>query len=90
MLPLSKANTARLLCKLSPRPLKLDELDGANSAAEFVQRLAQHPLTATFAGNAGLVKAMAPKTVELAGHTAHPVDVPRLFGGHVSQPLPPT
>ena len=63
--PLSKLNTARLLCRLSPRPLLLSEIQGAGSAADFVQRLAQHDLIETFNGNPGLVKATAPRLSKL-------------------------
>jgi hypothetical protein len=59
--PLSRMNTARLLCRLSPRPLLLSELPGAASAADFVNRLAQHALVEALHGNAGLVKETAPK-----------------------------
>ena len=63
--PLSKINTARLLCRLSPRPLLLSEIEGAGSAADFVQRLSQHELIEGFAGNPGLVKAAAPRLSHL-------------------------
>ena len=59
--PLSRMNTARLLCRLSPRPLLLSELPGAASAADFLNRLAQHALVEALHGNAGLVKETAPK-----------------------------
>ena len=60
--PLSSLHTAKLLCKLSPRPLLLSEIEGAGSAQEFVQRLAQHQgIMQGFRGNPGLVKAAAPR-----------------------------
>ena len=59
--PLSRLNTARLLCRLSPRPLLLKEIEGAGSAADFVQRLAQHEFIINFNGNPGFVKATAPR-----------------------------
>ena len=60
--PLSSLHTAKLLCKLSPRPLLLSEIEGAGSAQEFVQRLAQHRgIMQGFRGNPGLVKAAAPR-----------------------------
>ena len=63
--PLSRLNTARLLCRLSPRPLLLNEVEGAGSAAAFVQRLAQHELIVAFNGNPGFVKATAPRLSQM-------------------------
>ena len=59
---------ARLLCRLSPRPLRLSEIEGAGNAADFVQRLARHDLIAAFGGNPGLVKALAPRLQNLQLH----------------------
>ena len=69
--PLSPLNTAKLLCKLSPRPLLLTEIQGAGSAADFVQRLSLHPIMAGFRGNPGLVKAAAPRLSHVRLHEIH-------------------
>ena len=57
--PLSAHNAARLLCRLSPRPLRLSEIDGAESGADFVRKLAAHPLICELHGNARRIKAAA-------------------------------
>ena len=49
--PLSAHNTARLLCRLSPRTLLLSEIAGATSASNFVQKLSLHPLVEKMHGN---------------------------------------
>ena len=59
--PLSAHNTARLLCRLSPRTLLLSEIAGATSASNFVQKLSLHPLVEKMHGNPGVVKATAPR-----------------------------
>ena len=59
--PLSDLNTARLLCRLSPRTLLLSEIAGATSASNFVQKLSLHPLVEKMHGNPGVVKATAPR-----------------------------
>jgi hypothetical protein len=64
--PLSSLNTARLLCRLSPRTLRLHELPGASNAADFVQLLARTPLVRMLSGNPGRVKATAPRLQTLS------------------------
>ena len=64
--PLSDLNTARLLCRLSPRTLRLHELPGAANASDFVQLLARHPLVARLGGNPGRVKATVPRLQTLS------------------------
>uniref|UniRef100_A0A7S2DM31 AAA+ ATPase domain-containing protein n=1 Tax=Haptolina brevifila TaxID=156173 RepID=A0A7S2DM31_9EUKA len=59
---LSPPETARLLVKLSPKPLKLGDLNPpARNTGDFLQRLAVHPLVVGFEGNPGRVKATAPQ-----------------------------
>ena len=57
----SAHNTARLLCRLSPRTLLLSEIAGATSASNFVQKLSLHRLVEKMHGNPGVVKATAPR-----------------------------
>ena len=64
--PLTGLNTARLLCRLSPRTLRLHELPGASNAGDFVQILAKHPLVRLLCGNPGRVKATAPRLQTLS------------------------
>lgn len=66
--PLSRVNSARLLCKLSPRPLLLSELPGAGSAKDFVQRLAELDVIGGLRGNPGLIKEAAPRLSHLRLH----------------------
>jgi len=68
---LSSELTARLLCRLSPRPLMLSEIAGASGAADFVQKLAAMRVVSLFEGNPGLVKAAAP---HLQGHSLEDVE----------------
>ena len=48
--PLVPLNTARLLCRLSPRALLLNEIPGATNGADFVRKLATHPLIIALKG----------------------------------------
>jgi hypothetical protein len=76
MKPLSKHNTARLICRLSPRPLQLDEIKGAANAQDFVQRLASHDLVGALAGNPGRVKATVPQLSQRRLHEVVPCELP--------------
>ena len=70
----------------SPRPLLLSEIEGAGSAADFVQRLAQHELIQAFGGNPGLVKATAPRLSQLKLSELH---LHQVVGSPQSQPRAP-
>ena len=89
--PLSAMNTARLLCKLSPRPLLLSEIEGAGSAADFVQRLSQHEIMGAFNGNPGLVKEAAPRLSYAKLHEIHEARTPHTSASPSprSSPAPP-
>lgn len=61
--PLVPLNTARLLCRLSPRALLLNEIPGATNGADFVRKLATHPLIIALKGNPKAIKSAALKLI---------------------------
>jgi len=64
--PLSPVETARLLVKLSPRPIRLCDLQPpARNTQEFLRRMANLPLVLSLAGNPGAVKATMPQLSRL-------------------------